>query len=280
MNKVTLVTGASSGIGKATAWQLLEDGYTVYAAARRVDRLKELEARGSRTLELDVTQDDSVQIAVAHIKCEAGRLDVLVNNAGYGSYGALEDVPLEEAKRQFEVNVFGLARLTQLVLPLMRQQQSGKIVNVSSIGGKIYEPLGGWYHATKFAVEGLSDSLRLELKPFGIDVIIIEPGPIKTEWGSIATDTLLEMSGQTVYASAAKERASVLAFANEDGVASPPEVVAKVISKALKARRPKTRYPVGTGAQALVTLRKIASDRVMDWAMEIMAKQAVSRYKK
>jgi short-subunit dehydrogenase len=279
MNKVALVTGASSGIGRATVEQLLQDSYIVYAAARRVDKLKELGSKGSKTLQLDVTDDRSLQAAVNHISNKDGRIDVLVNNAGYGSYGALEDVPLEEAKRQFDVNVFGLARLTQLVLPTMRKQSSGKIINVSSIGGKIYEPLGAWYHATKFAVEGLSDSLRLELKPFGIDVIIIEPGPIKTEWGTIATDTLLQTSGQTAYAKAAEERASVLALANEDGVASPPEVVAKVISKALKARRPKTRYPVGTGAQALVTLRKYASDRVMDWAMEWMAKQAVSRSK-
>lgn len=280
MNKVALVTGASSGIGKATVEQLLKDGYTVYAAARRVDKLKELEIKGSRTLELDVTQDASMQMAVTQMVREAGRIDVLINNAGYGSYGALEDVPLEEAKRQFEVNVFGLARLTQLVLPLMRQQKAGKIINISSIGGKIYEPLGAWYHATKFAVEGLSDSLRLELKPFGIDVIIVEPGPIKTEWGTIATDTLLQTSGQTAYANAAKERASVLAFANEDGIASLPEVVAKAISRVLKSKRPKTRYPVGTGAWALVTLRKIASDRVMDWVMEAMARQAVASNKK
>jgi short-subunit dehydrogenase len=277
MNKVALVTGASSGIGKATAKQLLMDGYAVYATARRIDRLKELEAKGASILGVDVTSDDSMQVAVNHVIAEAGKIDVLINNAGYGSYGALEDVPMAEAKRQFEVNVFGLARLTQLVLPYMRRQKSGKIVNISSIGGKIYEPLGAWYHATKFAVEGLSDSLRLELKPFGIDVIIVEPGPIKTEWGTIATDTLLQTSGHTAYAKAARERASVLAFANEDGVASPPEVVAKVVSKALKARRPKTRYPVGTGARALVTLRKIASDKVMDWAMGLMARQAVSR---
>ncbi|MGL4610701.1 MAG: oxidoreductase [Trueperaceae bacterium] len=280
MKKIALVTGASSGIGKATVEQLLKDGYSVYATARRVDRLKELEAKGSSILELDVTNDASMQAAVNDIIRKSGRIDVLINNAGYGSYGALEDVPMEEAKRQFEVNVFGLARLTQLVLPYMRTQKSGKIVNISSIGGKIYEPLGAWYHATKFAVEGLSDSLRLELKPFGIDVIIIEPGPIKTEWGAIATETLLKVSGHTAYAKAAKERAHVLAFADDDSVASPPEVIARVISKSLKAKRPKTRYPAGTGAALLVAVRKIASDRVMDWAMEVMARQAVSRNRK
>lgn len=280
MKKIALVTGASSGIGKATVEQLLEDGYSVYATARRVDRLKELEAKGSSILELDVTNDASMQAAVNDIIRKSGRIDVLINNAGYGSYGALEDVPMEEAKRQFEVNVFGLARLTQLVLPQMRTQKSGKIVNISSIGGKIYEPLGAWYHATKFAVEGLSDSLRLELKPFGIDVIIIEPGPIKTEWGAIATETLLKVSGHTAYAKAAKERAHVLAFADDDSVASPPEVIARVISKSLKAKRPKTRYPAGTGAALLVAVRKIASDRVMDWAMEVMARQAVLRNRK
>lgn len=181
MKRTVLVTGASSGIGKATTLKLLSEGYRVYASARNLAKLESLAAKGAEILKLDVTQDHSMQSGVDRILQECGRLDILINNAGYGSYGALEDVAIDEAKYQFEVNVFGLGRLTQLVLPHMRRQSSGKIVNITSVGGKIYEPLGSWYHATKFAVEGLSDCLRLELKPFGIDVIIIEPGPIKTE---------------------------------------------------------------------------------------------------
>src|SRR5690349_17668304 len=186
--KVALVTGASSGIGEAIARKLAQLGFTTYAAARRVERMEPLRDVGVRPLQLDVTDEASMTSAIEHIAAEAGCIDVLVNNAGYGSYGALEDVPLAEGRRQFEVNVFGLAQLTQLVLPHMRRLGSGHIVNISSMGGKMYEPLGAWYHATKFAVEGLSDSLRLELKPFGISVVIIEPGAIRSEWGGIARD--------------------------------------------------------------------------------------------
>jgi len=159
MAKTVLITGASSGIGAETVKALLAVGHTVYAGARRLDRMKSLADAGERLLALDVTDDASMTIAVQTILREAGRIDVLINNAGYGSYGALEDVPPEEARRQFDVNIFGLARLTQLVLPTMRAQRSGRIINISSIGGKFGEPFGCWYHATKFAVEGLSDSL-------------------------------------------------------------------------------------------------------------------------
>jgi short-subunit dehydrogenase len=218
-----------------------------------------------------------MQRSVDRIIYERGRLDILINNAGYGSYGALEDVPLDEARQQFEVNLFGLGRLTQLVLPYMRKQSFGKIVNITSVGGKIYEPLGSWYHATKFALEGLSDCLRLELKPFGIDVIIIEPGPIKTEWGTIAIEKLMKTSGHTAYAEAARSGAKLLALANDETVASEPEVVANAIVKAIKARRPKARYPVGTGAGFIVTVRKFASDAVMDAVMQFMIRQASVR---
>src|SRR6185312_16325893 len=188
--KTALVTGASSGIGEATALQLSELGFTVYAAARRVDRMSDLADRGIRTTSVDVTDDPSMVALVQTIIADTGRIDVLVNNAGYGLYGALEDMPIAEARRQFEVNVFGLARLTQLVLPRMRAQGDGYIVNISSMGGKIWEPLGSWYHAAKFAVEGLSDSLRAEVSGFGIKVVIIEPGNIRTEWGGIAAEKL------------------------------------------------------------------------------------------
>ncbi len=191
---VALVTGGSSGIGEATARRLHELGWTVYAAARRTDRMAGLAGLGIHALALDVTDEASTAAAVDQIIGEQGRIDVLINNAGYGSYGALEDVPLSEARYQFEVNVFGLARLTQLVLPHMRRQRRGRIINVSSIGGRIHEPLGDWYHATKFAVEGLSDSLRAELRPFGIDVVVIQPGAVRTEWGAIAAQNLRRMS--------------------------------------------------------------------------------------
>ncbi len=260
-DKVVLITGASSGIGEATARQLRADRFTVFAAARRTDRMAGLTELGIHTFAMDVTDDASMVAGVEMVIREAGRIDVLINNAGYGSYGALEDVPIAEGRRQFEVNLFGLARLSQLTLPHMRARGSGRIVNISSMGGKIYEPLGGWYHATKFAVEGLSDSLRLELNPFGIDVVIIEPGAIRTEWPGIASEKVLEASGQTVYASQAELIARL--FRNERS-SSAPEVVARAISQAASARRPKTRYAVGTGARPLLMARRILSDRMFD----------------
>jgi NAD(P)-dependent dehydrogenase (short-subunit alcohol dehydrogenase family) len=265
--RTVLVTGASAGIGLATAHELLADGWTVYAAARRIERMAQLEQHGARLLAMDVTDDASLLAGVQRIAHEAGQLDALVNNAGYGSYGAVEDVPLSEARMQFEVNVFGLARLTQLVLPLMRAQRRGRIVNVSSMGGKIYEPLGAWYHATKFAVEGFSDSLRLELAPHGIDVIVIQPGGIMTEWGSIAVKKLLATSGSTAYAPQAQRHARVLAGSEGAGTGSPPEVIARLISRALRERRPRTRYSAGAGAKELLLLRKWTSDRAFDWIL-------------
>ena len=197
---VALVTGASSGIGEATARRLHGLGYTVYAAARRVDRMTDLADAGIRTVRADLTDDAAMVALIDRIIADTGRIDVLVNNAGYGSYGSLEDVPMAEARRQVEINVFALARLTQLALPHMRAQRSGYVINISSMGGKFGEPLGSWYHATKYAVEGLSDSIRPELAPFGIHVVVIEPGAIRTEWGQIAADNLLATSGNGPYA--------------------------------------------------------------------------------
>jgi NAD(P)-dependent dehydrogenase (short-subunit alcohol dehydrogenase family) len=264
MDKAAFVTGASAGIGEATARALLAAGYRVFAGARRLDRMAGLAAAGATLLKLDLTDDVSIVAAVNTIKNETGRIDVLVNNAGYSSYGALEDVPVDEGRRQFEVNAFGLARLCQLVLPMMRAQRSGKIVNVTSIGGKIWEPLGAWYHATKFAVEGLSDCLRVEVAPFGVDVIVIEPGAIRTEWAGIARDGLLQMSGGSAYAELAKRHARMLATADTSSLASPPEVVARTIVRAVTARRPKTRYATGGGARTILFLRKILPDRMFD----------------
>jgi NAD(P)-dependent dehydrogenase (short-subunit alcohol dehydrogenase family) len=268
MTKVALVTGASSGIGESISVHLATTGWTVYAVARRVERMAGLTARGVTTFAMDVTDDSSMVAGVDRIIEEQGRIDALVNNAGYGSYGAVETVPIDEARRQFEVNVFGLARLTQLVTPHMRTQRSGTIVNMSSIGGKFYEPLGAWYHATKFAVEGFSDSLRLELAPFGIDVVIIEPGPILSEWNAIARDSLLEQSRGTVYQGRARAMAEHFERTDTPRMSSGPEAVAEKVIKALEAANPSARYPAGRGARAIVTARRLLPDRAMDFLIK------------
>ena len=273
MNKVAMVTGASAGIGEATVRRLLAEGWTVYAGARRVEKMQPLAQAGARLQALDVTDDASMLAAVAQVRAEQGRLDALVNNAGYGSYGSLEDVPMSEARRQVEVNLFGLARLTQLALPMMRAQGSGHVVNITSIGGKMHEPLGAWYHATKFAVEGLSDCLRMELEPFGIHVVIVEPGAIRTEWSGIARDNLLQYSGTTAYAAQAQMHARMFEAADKSNMASPPEVVAATISKALRARRPRTRYATGGGAGVILALRRFMTDRGFDRLMRMMERQ-------
>lgn len=268
--RVVLITGASSGIGKETAKALLREGFTVYGAARRVEKMQDLEKLGAHALKMDVTDEASMIAGVQTILAEAGSLDILINNAGYGSYGALEDTPIEEARRQFDVNLFGLARLTQLVLPGMREKHSGKIVNISSMAGKIYTPFGGWYHATKHALEGLSDCLRWETKPFGIDVIIIEPGGINTPWGVIAADNLIKTSGQGAYAEAATRAAESLKKRYASGQLSDPTLIAKTILRAITAQKPKTRYAVGLGARPLIFLRKVLSDHVFDRLIKLI----------
>ena len=272
MNKVALVTGASSGIGKETAKLLVQNGYTVYGAARRIEKMTELKEAGVKLIAMDVTDDASMVNGINKIIQDEKRIDLLVNNAGYGSYGALEDVPISEAKYQFEVNIFGLARLIQLILPQMRKQHSGKIINISSIGGSIGEPHGAWYHATKFAVEGLSDSLRMELKEFGIDVVIIKPGAIITEWAGISRENLIKVSGNTAYKTLANKHANMLSRADKYG--SQPIVVAKTIVKAAIAKRPGTRYSTGGGAKIVLFLRKILSDRMFDRLMLGMMNQS------
>jgi NAD(P)-dependent dehydrogenase (short-subunit alcohol dehydrogenase family) len=267
MMKTVLVTGASSGIGEATVRALLEDGCTVFAAARRVERMAPLEAMGAKLMFLDLTDEASILAAVEAIKGAAGRLDVLVNNAGYGCYGALEDVSLAEARRQFEVNLFGLARLCQLTLPIMRAQRAGRIVNVGSIGGKFGEPFAAWYHSSKFALEGLSDCLRMEAAPFGVHVIVVEPGTIRTEWPGIAAENLRRASGGTAYAPYARRHLAMLARAEASSVPSPPDVVARTIAKAVSASRPRTRYPTGAAARPMLFLRSILSDRMFDRLM-------------
>ena len=263
-DRVALVTGGSSGIGEQTALRLQGAGFTTYAVARRVDRMSRLAESGVTTFAMDVTDDASMTGGIGRILDEHGRVDVLVNNAGYGSYGAVENVPIDEARRQFEVNVFGLARLVQLVTPRMREQKSGRIINLSSVGGKYYEPLGAWYHATKFAVEGFSDSLRLELAPYGIRVVIVEPGPIRTEWNTIARDGLVASSAGTPYERQAEGVRARIESGEAPAFSSGPDVVAKAIVRAATARRPKTRYPVGRGARSIVTARRLLPDRALD----------------
>lgn len=265
MKKIALVTGASSGIGEDTAMRLVDAGFVVYGAARRLKRMEGLKKKGVKILHLDVSNEESMVNCVNTVIKENGRIDVLVNNAGYGSYGALEDVTIEEGKRQFEVCVFGLARMTQLVLPHMRKQWSGKIVNISSVGGKIGEPHGSWYHAAKFAVEGMSDSIRMELKQFGIDVILIEPGSIKTEWNSIARENMLKVSGKTAYGNLAKKHANMLK--SFEGRGSDPSVIGNTIVKAVTTKKPKTRYCIGTGGPLLLNMRRLLSDRMFDRLM-------------
>lgn len=264
MPKTALVTGASSGMGEEIARTLHKLGYTVYAAARRTDRLKQLTAIGIHALTMDVTDDESMSSGIEKIIAETGRIDILVNNAGYGSYGAIEDVSLDEARRQFEVNVFGLGRLTQLVLPYMRAQRSGTIINISSVGGRLTNPLGGWYHASKHAVEALSDALRMETAPFGIDVVVIEPGGIRTEWPGITADHLEGTAEGSAYASQIKAVANSMRSESTNKRQSPPSVIADTVEKIVTARKPHTRYVVGFGGKPLVILRRILPDRAFD----------------
>jgi NAD(P)-dependent dehydrogenase (short-subunit alcohol dehydrogenase family) len=271
--KIVLITGASSGIGEETVKRLMATGYTVYAGARRLDRMKSLADAGAHLLALDLTDDASMAAAVNTVMQETGRIDVLINNAGYGSYGALEDVPLEEARRQFDVNLFGLARLTQLVLPAMRAQVSGRIINVSSIGGKFGEPFGAWYHATKFALEGLSDSLRMELYPFGIDVVVIQPGATHSEWSQIAHDSLIKYSGDGPYAKTASAHAHMMEEGHKGSVPALPSVVAKTILQAVQSSKPKTRYVTGGLARTMLFLRRVLSDRGFDAFFRMIGRQ-------
>lgn len=262
MNKTVLITGASSGIGKATAIHLAQNGYNVYGAARRAEKLQELKKVGIKPITLDITNDQSIVRCVNHILEESGRIDILVNSAGLGSYGALEDVSMEEARNQMEINLFGATRLIQLVLPDMRKNQYGKIVNISSIGGKVGLPMGSWYHASKFAIEGLSDCLRNEVRQFGIDVIVIEPGGTKSEMVEIGGKDLIRVSGKTVYANLAQSLDKMYAAIEKS--ASEPVVIAELIRKGIEARKPKTRYIGGTMAKPMLFMRRMLSDRLFD----------------
>ena len=264
MSQVILLTGASSGIGYDTAKDLAAAGHTVYGAARRVEKLEELRPFGIIPLQLDITDEDSVKKAVETIIAEQGRIDALVNNAGYGSYGAIEDVTLDEARNQFEVNLFGLARLTQLVLPQMRAQRSGRIINVSSMGGRLTTFMGAWYHATKYALEAFSDALRMETSDFGIQVSIIEPGGIKTDWGMIAADKLEESAKGGAYESIARKTAENMRRHYSSESLSDPAIISKAITHAIEAKKPKTRYLIGYMAMPAVLMHTVLPARAFD----------------
>lgn len=265
MSKVILITGASSGIGYDATLRLLKKGYTVYAAARNVERMEDLQRAGAYLINMDVTDDTSIKAGIEKILNQQNHIDVLVNNAGYGSFGAIENVALEEARRQFEVNVFGLARLIQLVLPIMRERKEGRIINISSMAGRFSEPYGGWYHATKYSVEALSDSLRMELKSFGIKVVLIEPGCIASNWSGIAMKHLVESSEGTVYESSCKNQAD--AFTMMYKRASDASIIGRTIEKAIITKNPKTRYIKGFGAKPIIFLSQIIPTKWMDSIM-------------
>ena len=266
-NKVVLITGASSGMGRETAILLARKGCRVHAGARRVDRMDDLAEHGVTALELDVTESDDNERAVNQVIEREGRIDVLINNAGFGLYGPVEDVPLDDARYQFEVNLFGLAHLTQLVLPHMRAQGGGRIINVSSMGGKIFTPLGAWYHATKHALEGWSDCLRIETAPFNIQVVIIEPGAVKTEFGKVTGVHLKKYAGDTVYKDQIDPFLKMMDDPNLMDRATEASELAEVFVEATTTDMPRRRYVKGALARPLIYLRKWLGDEVYEFML-------------
>jgi NAD(P)-dependent dehydrogenase (short-subunit alcohol dehydrogenase family) len=266
VSKAVLITGCSTGIGRATAERLAGRGRTVYATARRLESIQDLADRGCRTLALDVTDEESMRAAVAQVEEAEGAVGALVNNAGYSQSGAVETLPMDSLRAQFETNVFGLVRMCQLVLPAMRRQRSGRIVNVSSMGGRLVFPGGGAYHATKFAVEAISDALRFEVRGFGVDVVLVEPGLIKTEFA----DTLVGKMGDVddgdyaAFNTAVAKRTAGVYEGPLARLGAGPEAVARVIEKAISRRRPRTRYPVTASARVMLAQRAVMPDRAWD----------------
>ena len=267
-SRAVLITGCSSGIGRATAQRLAKADWDIYATARRLDSIRDLAAAGCRILSLDVTDEDSIQRAVAAVVGTHGAVGAVVNNAGYSQSGAVEEVPMSKVRRQFETNFFGAVRLIQLVLPGMREQGWGRIVNVSSVGGRLVFPGGGFYHATKFALEAISDALRFEVRPFGVEVVLVEPGLIRTEFAVAASGSIEPViDPASPYRAFNESVVKATTGAYEAPLAAGPDAVAKVIERALKARRPRTRYPVTVGARAALVARRLLPDRAWDLAM-------------
>lgn len=265
-SRPVLITGCSTGIGRATAERLADDGWNVHATARRLDAIEDLGKRGCKTGELDVTNERSMEKAVREVEKD-GPIGALINNAGYSQSGAIETIPMDSVRRQFETNVFGLMRMCQLVLPAMRGAGSGRIVNLSSMGGKLTFPGGGVYHATKHAVEAISDALRFEVKEFGVDVVVIEPGLITTEFGETASSSIDAVEDHGPYAKFNADVGKVTAEAYTGPMArfgAGPEAVAGKIAKALTARRPATRYKVTPSARVMMGTRRLVTDRMWD----------------
>ena len=264
-SKAVLITGCSTGIGRATAEHLARSGHSVYATARRPESIEDLKNAGCKTLALDVNDEASMSAAVSAVEEAEGAVGALVNNAGYSQSGALETIGLDDVRRQFETNVFGLLRMCQLVLPGMRRQGDGRIVNVSSMGGKLTFPGGGIYHATKYAVEAMSDAMRFEVQGFGIDVVVIEPGLIKTNFAETAVGSVSHEDGPYAEFNTAVSAATAGAYEGPLGrLGGGPEAVAKAIEKAITAKRPRARYPVTASARVLMTQRKLLPDRAWD----------------
>lgn len=270
ISKAVLITGCSSGIGEATARRLAAGGWTVYATARRPETIEHLKDAGCRTLELDVTDEASMRAAVEEVQRAEGAVGVLVNNAGFSQGGAIEQVPLEAVRRQFETNVFGLIAITQMVLPSMRAQGWGKVVNIGSMGGRLTFPGAGIYHATKYSLEAISDALRFEVKGFGIDVVLIEPGLIVTEFAATAVSKAGETTADGPYAEF-DAKVSALTTGVYEGpmrhLGGGPDVVAKAIEKAISRRRAPSRVPVTASARLSILQRRLTPDRVWDAAM-------------
>jgi len=269
VSKAVLITGCSSGIGRATAEHLAKRGWTVYASARRLESIAELESAGCKLLALDVTDEDSMAAAVAAVEADHGAVGVLVNNAGYSQSGTIEEVPMDVVRRQFETNVFGLARCCQLVLPAMRAQRWGRIVNISSMGANFVFPGGGYYHATKFAVEAISDALRFEVRGFGINVVLIQPGLIRTEFSNTAVsaaDAVGDEDGP--YAAFNRKLVKSTKDAYEKPplslLAGGPESVSRTVERAISARRPHARYRVTASSHVMVGQRRLMSTGMWD----------------
>ena len=274
MNKVVLITGASSGIGKETALSLIKEGHIVYGVARRLEMMQDIIQAGGHAIKMDILKERNIDEVVNQITKEQNRIDVLINNAGYGLWGAVETISIAEAKRQFDVNIFGLAYLTKKIIPLMRKQKSGKIINMSSMGGKVYTPFGAWYHATKYALEGWSDCLRIELKSFGIDVILIEPGVIKTEFQDVMMDSTVERSIGTPYEKKLKALEKATQEMYERGIGSPPSTITKLIVKAINSHHPKRRYVGGLFAKPMLFIKKWFGDKMYEKAIMSQIKKA------
>jgi NAD(P)-dependent dehydrogenase (short-subunit alcohol dehydrogenase family) len=268
VSKAVLITGCSTGIGRATAEHLAAKGWKVYATARRPESIADLVGKVHATLALDVTDEASMEAAVKQVEDAEGAVGVLVNNAGYSRSGAVETVPMDDVRRQFETNVFGLVRMCQLVLPGMRRQRYGRIVNLSSMGGRVTFPGGGFYHGTKYAVEAISDALRFEVRGFGVDVVLIEPGLIKTEFGDTVAKEMGEDDGDYAEFNRAVSEGTVAAYQGPMmRLGGGPEAVAKKIEKAISARRPKTRYPVTASARLVLMQKALLPDRGWDRAV-------------